>query len=105
MWLQRAAASPARRQRETIATGASRDFSPGELIADRTVHIVGLVAGVTGAVTLTLIVMLDAVLNPLWPWLLLGETPSRADFIGGSIIIGAVVISIFGGRWRNRAVP
>lgn len=59
MWLQRAAASPARSQRETIATGASRDFSPGELIADRTVHIVGLVAGVTGAVTLTLIAAID----------------------------------------------
>ncbi|MBK6298910.1 MAG: hypothetical protein IPF48_13700 [Sphingomonadales bacterium] len=25
------------------------------------------------AVTLTLIVMLDAVLNPLWPWLVLGR--------------------------------
>jgi drug/metabolite transporter (DMT)-like permease len=54
------------------------------------------------AVTLTLIVMLDAVLNPLWPWLVLGETPSQSDFIGGSIIIGAVMISIFGGRWIGR---
>ena len=54
------------------------------------------------AVTLTLIVMLDAVLNPLWPWLILGETPSRSDFLGGSIIIGAVMISIFGGRWMGR---
>ena len=54
------------------------------------------------AVTLTLIVMLDAVLNPLWPWLFLGETPSRADFIGGAIIIGAVMISIFGDRWLAR---
>ena len=59
------------------------------------------------AVTLTLIVMLDAVLNPIWPWLFLGETPSRTDFIGGSVIIGAVMISIFGGRWMDsrRAVP
>ncbi len=54
------------------------------------------------AVTLTLIVMLDAVLNPLWPWLAFGEEPGQAAFIGGSIIIGAVMISIFGGRFLSR---
>ena len=53
------------------------------------------------AITLTLIVMLDAVLNPLWPWLFLGEMPGRSDFIGGSIIIAAVTVSIFGGRWTG----
>ncbi len=51
------------------------------------------------AITLSLIVMLDAVINPLWPWLAVGETPERAAFIGGSIIVGAVLISIFGGHW------
>lgn len=55
------------------------------------------------AVTLSLIVMLDAVLNPFWPWLILGETPDRASFIGGAVIVGAVLISIFGGRWMSRA--
>jgi len=55
------------------------------------------------AVTLTLIVMLDAVLNPIWPWLFLGEVPETAAFIGGAIIVGAVAISIFGGRWNSRA--
>ena len=57
------------------------------------------------AVTLSLIVMLDAVLNPLWPWLFVGEVPEPTAFIGGAIIIGAVIISIFGGRFiaRQRA--
>ena len=55
------------------------------------------------AVTLSLIVMLDAVINPWWPWLLLGEMPGKAAFIGGAIIIGAVIISIFCGRWIARA--
>lgn len=50
------------------------------------------------AVTVSLIAMLDAVLNPLWPWLVVGEVPERAAFLGGSIIIAAVVLSIFGGR-------
>lgn len=54
------------------------------------------------AVTLSLVVMLDAVINPLWPWLFLGETPGKAAFIGGAIIIGAVVMSILGGRWMAR---
>ena len=51
------------------------------------------------AVTLSLIVMLDAVVNPLWPWLIVGEVPEPTAFIGGAIIIGAVIISIFGGRF------
>ena len=51
------------------------------------------------AVTLTLIAMLDAVINPLWPWIFVGEKPGRAAFIGGGIITGAVVISIFGRRF------
>jgi drug/metabolite transporter, DME family len=48
------------------------------------------------AVTLSLIAMLDAVLNPLWPWLVVNEVPERAAFIGGGIIILAVLISILG---------
>ena len=55
------------------------------------------------AVTLALIVMLDAVINPLWPWLFVGEIPQRAAFMGGTIVITAVIISIFGGRWVARA--
>lgn len=54
------------------------------------------------AVTLSLIAMLDAVLNPLWPWLAVGEVPDHAAFFGGAIIIIAVLISIFGGQWLKR---
>jgi drug/metabolite transporter (DMT)-like permease len=55
------------------------------------------------AITLSLIVMLDAVLNPLWPWLFVGETPGEAAFVGGAVIIGAVLISIFGEKWLKMA--
>jgi drug/metabolite transporter, DME family len=51
------------------------------------------------AVTLTLISMLDAVINPLWPWIFVGERPENAAFIGGAIVIGAVLISIFGRKF------
>jgi drug/metabolite transporter, DME family len=46
------------------------------------------------AITLSLIAMLDAVLNPLWPWLFVHEIPEQAAFIGGAIIIAAVLLSI-----------
>lgn len=54
------------------------------------------------AVTISLIVMLDAVLNPFWSWLGVGEMPTSSAFIGGAVIIGAVVISIFGDQWMLR---
>jgi len=50
------------------------------------------------AITLSLIAMLDAVLNPLWPWLVVGELPERSAFLGGSVIIAAVLLSIFGNQ-------
>lgn len=54
------------------------------------------------AVTSALIVMLDAVLNPLWPWLIVGEEPQAAAFKGGALIVGAVLLTIFGEEaWRR----
>jgi len=54
------------------------------------------------AVTLSLVAMLDVVLNPLWSWVGVGEIPTQSAFIGGAIIVGAVVISIFGDRWLRQ---
>jgi drug/metabolite transporter (DMT)-like permease len=51
------------------------------------------------AVTLSLVVMLDAVLNPFWSWLGAGELPTPSAYLGGAIIILAVTISIVGDRW------
>jgi drug/metabolite transporter (DMT)-like permease len=52
-------------------------------------------------VTLTLIAMLDAVINPMWPWIFVGEKPGKAAFWGGAIIVGAVLISVFGRKLYN----
>jgi drug/metabolite transporter, DME family len=51
------------------------------------------------AITLALISMLDAVINPFWPWLFVGEVPERASFIGGSIILLAVFLSVVGTQY------
>ena len=55
------------------------------------------------AVTLTLVVMLDVVLNPFWAWAGAGELPARSAYVGGSVIVLAVLVSIFGDRWLKRS--
>jgi drug/metabolite transporter, DME family len=55
------------------------------------------------AVTLSLIAMLDAVLNPLWPWFVVNEVPENAAFIGGAVIIVAVLISVLGPYLHKRS--
>jgi drug/metabolite transporter (DMT)-like permease len=50
------------------------------------------------AVTLSLLALMDTVLNPLLSWIGAGEVPDRAAFLGGGIIIVAVLLSILAGR-------
>jgi drug/metabolite transporter (DMT)-like permease len=50
------------------------------------------------AATLSLIALLDAILNPFWSWLGVGETPSLETVLGGVVILTAVALSIFAGR-------
>ena len=38
----------------------------------------------------TLILTLEPILNPLWVFLVLGETPGHLALIGGMFVIGAV---------------
>lgn len=49
-----------------------------------------------------LIGLLDVVLGPLWVWLAFGETPSRAAFIGGGLVLGAVIWFLSDGLARPR---
>jgi drug/metabolite transporter, DME family len=62
----------------------------------------GMGARAVPAVTLALISMLDAVINPFWPWLFVGEVPERPSFIGGGIILVAVLLSIVGENLINK---
>lgn len=51
--------------RRVVQSGPVRDFSPAELVADRAVHVTGLVLGIAAASMLTLIAAINA------PWLAL----------------------------------
>lgn len=56
------------------------------------------------AVTLNLLALMDTVLNPLLSWIGAGEVPDEAAFVGGGVIIVAVMLSIVAGR-RIKAAP
>jgi drug/metabolite transporter (DMT)-like permease len=59
------------------------------------------------AITMSLIALLDVVLNPFWAWIGSGETPAWQTVFGAAIIVSAVMLSIVGGWWmtRRRAIP
>lgn len=54
------------------------------------------------AVTISVIAMLDIVLNPFWAFLLAGEVPDGNAMIGALIILGAVSLSILAESARRR---
>lgn len=44
------------------------------------------------ALDVSLLLLVETALNPLWTWLLLSEVPSLAALAGGAVIIGATVL-------------
>jgi drug/metabolite transporter, DME family len=95
----------------TLSPGGGFDVEPDKVallaimaLVQLAIPLVFFIKGARSvpAMTLSLIVMLDAVLNPLWPWIFVNEVPEQAAFIGGTVIIGAVLLSIFGSRLQRR---
>jgi putative spermidine/putrescine transport system ATP-binding protein len=44
------------------------------------------------AAELGLITLLEVVLGPAWVWITFGEQPARATFVGGALVLGAVLL-------------
>ncbi|MCX7350668.1 MAG: DMT family transporter [Alphaproteobacteria bacterium] len=56
------------------------------------------------AAQLALIALVEPTLSPLWAWLASGELPPVWTFIGGAVIVGAIVIqALFATRNRRHA--
>jgi drug/metabolite transporter (DMT)-like permease len=53
------------------------------------------------AIEVSLLLLLEPVLNPLWAWLVHGETPGPYAVLGGAIILGATAQH----AWSARAAP
>lgn len=56
------------------------------------------------ALEAVLILTLEPILNPLWVFLVLGETPGRYALLGGLLVLGAVVVRAVNGS-RATAAP
>jgi drug/metabolite transporter (DMT)-like permease len=63
----------------------------------------GMGARLVPAFTLSLIAMFDAVINPFWPWLFLGEVPGGFEVVGGIIIMAAVAIYLLASHFEKPA--
>lgn len=53
---------------------------------------------VVPAVELTLFALGEPLLAPIWVWIGVGEVPSISTFIGGAILIGALLLHLFGNK-------
>ena len=54
-----------------------------------------------GPVAAGLIALIEPILNPIWVWLGVGEVPPRSIYIGGTLILLAVIITAVFGRKRG----
>lgn len=54
------------------------------------------------AAELTILALIEVLLAPIWVWLFLGETASVATFVGGAVLLAAVVFNaLAGGRGKT----
>ena len=54
------------------------------------------------AAEVSILVLIESVLGPLWPWIVLGETLSKHEVIGGMIVLGSVVAFALVSRRASR---
>jgi drug/metabolite transporter (DMT)-like permease len=60
---------------------------------------------VVAAAELTLLTMVEVMLAPVWVWLFMGETATAGTFIGGGVILIAVVTNALTGMRRKPLAP
>jgi drug/metabolite transporter (DMT)-like permease len=54
----------------------------------------------------TLLSLVEVLLAPIWVWVFLGETATAATFVGGAVLLVAVVLNaLIGARERATAAP
>ena len=63
----------------------------GLIVLPASLTMIGLAPRYLPAPEVSLILRLEALLAPLWVWLVLGEVPSRQTMIGGGIILATLI--------------
>jgi drug/metabolite transporter (DMT)-like permease len=58
----------------------------------------------TSAANVSLLMLLETVLGPVWVWVGLGERPTIRMFLGGAIVVGALTLYLWYERHRAKQV-
>ena len=61
--------------------------------------------GYLPAAEVSLLVLIESVLGPLWPWMFLGEYLTNMEIIGGAITLAAVVAMVLASQKQPAAKP
>jgi drug/metabolite transporter (DMT)-like permease len=56
------------------------------------IALVSIGTGYLPAAEVSLLVLIESVLGPAWPWLFLGESLTKSEIIGGCITLIALII-------------
>ncbi len=63
--------------------------------------LISLAAPHLPAHEVSLLVLLESILSPIWVWLILSEPISRAEVTGGALVLFAVILLSFAGRLKH----
>ena len=44
------------------------------------------------AAEVSILVLIESVLGPIWPWLLLGQTMTLSEIFGGTLVLASVIV-------------
>ncbi len=76
----------------------------GVLILPVSFGCLAIASRYTHASNVSLLILLEAVLGPLWVWWGVGEVPTPAMLFGGAVVVGSLVVYIWTARGRQTQV-
>ena len=65
--------------------------STGIIILPVSFILLSRAARYTSASNVSLLMLLETALGPLWVWIAIGETPTHFTLIGGTIVVSAII--------------
>ena len=69
------------------------------------IALVSTGTGYLPAAEVSLLVLIESVLGPLWPWVFLGEALTNMEIIGGAITLAAVIVMTLASQKQPDAKP
>ncbi len=70
----------------------------GGVVLPLSFYCLSLASRHTAAANVSLLLLLETVLGPLWVWLAIGEAPTALMLVGGAIVIGSLAIYLLAQR-------